>query len=107
MHTFLKPLLIQENKNRKPFCLYATCRGLEDLIYFLFPGWGPSTLFDDFSTPNTWAFAKITDTNPRPLHVPSPLPGFTLIGALAWTTDHILSTCPAVLSSPVAAFEYC
>ena len=42
----------------KTFLFVCHAPGVGDLIYFVFPRWGPSTLFDDFSTPDPRAFDK-------------------------------------------------
>ena len=59
MHMFLKLLIkIQEKKLKTLNCLFTLYQRWGDLIYFLFPGWGPSTLFDNFSRPDLQAFNK-------------------------------------------------
>ena len=78
MHTFLKPENHSRFKKTKIENFLFVChRGWGDLICFVFPGWGPSTLFDDFSTPNprSLPFAR---TLPPP-------PGLYIDRCMTWT----------------------
>ena len=70
-----------QNRSRfkKANFLSATYRGLGDLTYFVFAGWGPSTLFEDFSMPDPRAFDRFDKRLVSPkLSFPSPLPSVAL-----------------------------
>ena len=72
-----------------PWCLdFDICF----LMYFVFPGWGTWTKFDDFSTPDPWAFYKNFGSQtqiPTLARTPPPPPGLyidrCIICTVNWT----------------------